>query len=186
MAARAIELLDHKQLLLRREQRRFSELSARTRREWESQAADAQRWHTRALVAGGRDALRRAVGATAPAQARLTWTSEVGVTYPSTASVELAAPPPLAGTAALAAATGATRVALGAAVRYAAATTALARVDAELTATIRRLRALRDRWLPHLEEQLAALDLRLDETEREEATRLRWARPATTTGTESP
>jgi len=56
----------------------------------------------------------------------------------------------------------------------AAVATALERIDAELAATTRRLRALERRWIPAHEEALAALSLALDESEREDAIRGRW------------
>ena len=100
--------------------------------------------------------------------------TEAGVTYPSTATVELPDRPPTPGTAALDVAADRTGRALEAAVAHAAASAAARRVDAEQTATVRRLRAIRDRWLPRLEAELAETDLRLDETEREEISRLLW------------
>jgi len=175
VARRASELLEQKQQLLRREQRRFAELAGRTGHEWETLAAEADIWNARALVAGGRDELHRAASAVDAAEARLIWTNEAGVTYPSTAVTDLPRPPRPAGSPALVQAADACRRALDAAVRHAAATTALTRVEAELVATVRRLRAIRDRWLPHLEAQLEELDVRLDEGEREETIRLRWA-----------
>ncbi len=171
-ARRAADLLDQKQRLLRREQRRLSALVERTGGEWRDAVGAAEVWCTRALVGGGRDELRRAAARAAAADARLDWTTRAGVTYPSTARTELAAPPPAAGTA-LTRTAEAYRRALDVAVRHAAAEAAAERVARELAATTRRLRAIEERWLPRLEARLAELDLQLDETEREEATRLR-------------
>jgi V/A-type H+-transporting ATPase subunit D len=174
VARRAAELLEHKQELLRRERRRLTELAARSERAWREQAAVADTWNARALVSGGRDELRRAAPAVGPARVHLRWVSQAGVTYPGAASVDLpAGRPPVTGPA-LAGAAEAGRRALDAAVRHAAATTARDRVDEELVATARRVRAVRDRWLSELEARSADLDLRLDELEREEVTRLRW------------
>ncbi len=184
-ARRAGQLLEHKQQLLRRERRRLAELAERTGRDWQELAVDADRWNTRALVTGGRDELRRAGVAAGTAQVHLDWTTQAGVTYPSAATTTLPPPPVCAGTSALTQAAAACRRALAAAVEHAAAASALARVDAELVNTVRRLRAIRDRWLPQLEAQLAALNLHLDETEREEITRLRWARRRPTTASET-
>ncbi len=175
VARRGGQLLEQKQRLLRREQRRLAELVERTDRDWRARAADAESWNARVLVASGRDDLRRAAPAVAAAEARVEWTNRAGVTYPSEASVALLPIPSLPGSAALGEAAEAGRRALEAAVRHAAATMARRRVDLELLATVRRLRAIRDRWLPRLEAQLDQLDVRLDETEREETTRLRWA-----------
>lgn len=184
VAQRAVELLEHKQQLLRREHRRLAELAERTERDWQARSAEADTWNARSLVAGGRDELRRIAPTVGPAQVRLDWTNQAGATYPSAAAVQLAAPPAVSGTPALTRAAAASRRAVDAAVQRAAATAARGRVDAELAATIRRLRAIRDRWLPRLHAQLDTLDLRLDEGEREEITRLRWAgrRPTTPSG----
>jgi V/A-type H+-transporting ATPase subunit D len=51
----------------------------------------------------------------------------------------------------------------------------LTTVDAEVALTRRRLRAINDRWLPRLEASLATLNRDLDESEREQTFRLRWA-----------
>jgi V/A-type H+-transporting ATPase subunit D len=64
--------------------------------------------------------------------------------------------------------------ALEAAARHAAAACALRQVRTELRATIRRLRAVERRWIPEYETALAALELSLDEAEREQGARVRW------------
>ena len=187
VARRASQLLDQKQQLLRREQRRLAELAGHTRRDWDVAAAAADLWNARVLVAGGSDDVRRAAAGAAPAHARIGWATQAGVRYPATAAAELAPVPAMAGSASLAEAAVACGAALDAAVRHAAATTAVARIDAELALTARRLRAIHDRWLPALEAQLDEIELRLDDTEREEITRLRWAdRCATTLAGTSP
>ena len=61
-----------------------------------------------------------------------------------------------------------------AAARYAVAQRAETELAAELARAARRLRALRDRWIPQHEEALARLDLALDESQREQAARVRW------------
>ena len=174
VAGRAAKLLDHKQQLLRREEARFAALAERTHRDWEALAAEAGRRSAQALVAGGRDALHRAAAAVGEAHAELTWTTEAGVTYPSTATTRLPPPPALGGDVALVGAADACRRALAAAVQDAAAAAALERVSAECVATAHRLRAIRDRLLPELRAELVDADRRLEETEREETTRLRW------------
>ena len=67
------------------------------------------------------------------------------------------------------------RSALTAAVRHAAAARAVLLVSAELAATRTRKRAVEKRWVPRLEGQLLAIRRQLDEQEREEGLRLRWA-----------
>lgn len=55
------------------------------------------------------------------------------------------------------------------------ATRAVAIVETELAATRARQRAIENRWVPRLEEELRMLEVRLDELDREENVRLRWA-----------
>ena len=75
--------------------------------------------------------------------------------------------------AVLTAARQAHRAALAAAVRHAVAAEALRVIEAELLATRHRLRAVRDRWIPGLEQALAEVTLALEEQERSDAARLR-------------
>ena len=65
--------------------------------------------------------------------------------------------------------------ALAAAVRHAAAAEALRVVEAEALATRYRLRAIRDRWIPRLEQALAEVTLAIEEQELADAARLRLA-----------
>ena len=175
VASRAVELLEQKQHVLRREQHRLTETVEHTSKEWLAGATAADLANVRALVSGGRDELRRVEGTVTPAVTRVVWTTTVGPTYPSAAEVDVPPPPALAAAPAVLEAAAACRRALGPAVRHAAATTSLRRVESELVVTVRRLRAIRTRWIPELEAQLAQLDVHLDDAEREEVTRLRWA-----------
>jgi V/A-type H+-transporting ATPase subunit D len=100
----------------------------------------------------------------------------MGARYPVAATTHL---PELvdrgAGTAALTQAEAAYRSAVEAAAAHAVASAAVRTVEVELAATGRRLRAISDRWLPRLEGWLATVTRELEEAEREEAFRLRWA-----------
>jgi V/A-type H+-transporting ATPase subunit D len=60
-------------------------------------------------------------------------------------------------------------------VRHAAAAEALRVVEAEALATRYRLRAVRDRWIPRLEQALAEVTLAIEEQELADAARLRLA-----------
>jgi V/A-type H+-transporting ATPase subunit D len=60
-------------------------------------------------------------------------------------------------------------------VRHAAAARAVRVIEAEATATRYRLRAIRDRLIPGLEQARAQVVLALDELERADAARLRLA-----------
>ena len=73
------------------------------------------------------------------------------------------------------------RAALAAAVRHAAAAEAVRVIEAETVATRYRLRAIRDRWIPRLEQALAEVTFAIEEQERADAARLRLA-----AGTPSP
>jgi len=86
-------------------------------------------------------------------------------------------PPPLATLGASSAAVilaDACRRATIAAATVAVAERADRELDTELARTARRLRALRDRWIPQHLQALAQLDLALDESQREQAVRVRW------------
>lgn len=176
-AERAASLLDVRLRLLRRERDRLALLAEQTGGDWERACADADRWLLRATLLGHRRGLRLATdGATATVT--LAWRSTMGVRYPSAAAVELPdADPstPSPGSAALAGAAEATRRAVDAAVRHAAAAAAVRRIDSEIAVTRLRLHAVSDRWLPRLRAAATAVRLELDEQERAEAARLRWA-----------
>jgi vacuolar-type H+-ATPase subunit D/Vma8 len=107
----------------------------------------------------------------------LAWRRWLGVGYPADAEILLPPTPDLiapGGSSALRYAASGYGRAVEAGARYATARTALDRVDAEIAATTRRLRALERRWIPAYEQASAALVLALDETEREDAVRTRW------------
>ena len=102
----------------------------------------------------------------------------MGVRYPAEATCTVpdpapAAPPP--GNAALVAARVCYRRAVQAAVRQAALETAVRVLEAQETATRRRLRAIVDRWIPALRQALAELQFKLEEDEHNDVVRLRWA-----------
>ncbi len=173
----AADLLDRKLQVLHIELERFRLLEERTRERWQKASREADAWIVRAAVLGG----QRDVRLSAPqdrASVAISWASVMGVRYPVEATCRV----PEAGTtdrgpgsAALVAATVAYREAVEAAVAHAAADTASRVVEAEIAATRRRLHAITDRWIPRLERALRVLTHDLDETERAETFRLRWA-----------
>jgi len=126
---------------------------------------------------GGHRELRLAA-LTEPASVTVTWAGVMGVRYPAEAACDV---PEVSdadrgpGTTALVEAAAAYRAAVQAAAAHAVAAAACRTVDAEVTATRRRLRAIADRWVPRLETALRELSGRLEETERAESVRLRWA-----------
>lgn len=176
-ARRGADLLDRKLRILRREEQRFVALADRTRGEWELRCREAEEWLLKAAVVAGDHAVRPdpALG---EAEVEVVWQAVMGVRYPDSAVVR--APgrhpqPPVAGTAAVPAAAEAYRAAVQAAVAYAVAAAAAEVVSTEVATTRGRLRAIQDRWVPRLERALQALELTLDESERADAVRLRWA-----------
>lgn len=177
VADRGSTLLETKMRILATEQQRFSLLAQRTERRWQQAVADAERWMARASVLGGRRALRFADDGQR-ARVLLSWDTTMGVSYPSGSRVVLPDPLPDAPTpagAALVRAREAYRAAAVAAVEHAAATAAVSAVEQEMAATRRRLRAIEDRWIPRLEQASRTVTEALEEQEREEGMRMRWA-----------
>lgn len=176
-AHRAAGLLDVKLRLLLREQQDLEARAAQTEQEWLRACAEADRWLLRAAAVGGQRALRSPDGGTAEVEVR--WGSVMGVRHPVGAACrfppEVTAVTAVAGTAAVPLAAAAFRTALQAGVAHAAARAAADVVAAEVTVTRTRLRAVQDRWVPGLEQALHDLELGLDEQERADALRLRWA-----------
>ena len=180
-ARHGAELLDRKRQIMADELERLQLHAGGLRDEWETCARDASVWLQRATALDGQVGIRSA----APAEAALVevaWGSAMGVRYPVDASCT--APPASrhGGSAALSYATTAHRAAASAAVRLAAVQRAVVLVSVELEATHARQRAVENRWIPRLEEQLRTIRRRLDSQELEEALRLRWAAEPTRTG----
>ena len=176
VARRGADLLDRKLQVLQREldRRRGSAVSAAE--EWERRQADADTWLLRAALLGGERAIRLAAAGTF-AEVTISYAATMGVRYPAEATC--ATPPPVGRDGpAIAAAREAHRVALAAAVRHAAAAEALQVIEAETVVTRYRLRAVRDRWIPRLEQALAEVTFAIEELERADAARLRLAETA--------
>jgi V/A-type H+-transporting ATPase subunit D len=175
---RGDEVLDQKRQALVREELRLRAEAADAEADWRRSAADAHRWLDRAAVLGGERGLDLArFHAGGPAEVEVTWRSTLGVRHPVEARIApvAEAASALTGTAALAPAAEAHRRALAAAARHAVASASHRRVAAELALTARRLRTIERRWLPEHEAALQELEIRLDEEEREESGRIRWA-----------
>ncbi|MBI3688243.1 MAG: V-type ATP synthase subunit D [Actinobacteria bacterium] len=179
-ARRGTELLDRKVRILRAERDRLGLIAERAAVEWTQAYQVADTWLVRAVVLGGERELRLG---TPPRLAEVTvsWTDVMGVRLPAETRV---GHPPVAdrpsGSSALVEASVACRHAVSAAVTHAAADAAVRAVESELTETTRRLRAITDRWTPRLEEALRDFTQRLEEFDRAEAIRLRWASRGTT------
>lgn len=191
-ARRGRDQLDRKLRILQPEVQRQRIRASRSHEEWESACAEVRRWTNRAALLSGQDGFRHAA-ARQPAELELTWATSMGVRYPSGAALTVAAEPgAVADNGALAPAVEATRAALVAGVRAAAADEAVRRIEAEIDVTRRRLHALDKRWLPWLEDRLSELELGLEQAEHEDGIRLRRAtadsshRPGERSGTRSP
>jgi V/A-type H+/Na+-transporting ATPase subunit D len=177
LAGRAASRLDQKLRILRTEQAAFALLLERTRPAWEEGCRDAELWLLRAALLGGQEALRPAPDDRF-ADVTVAWTTSMGTTYPADVSLVFPEPDPHTtpvATAALVETTAAYRWALDAAVRHAVAQSAAEAIEAEVVTTRQRLRGVQDRWIPRLEAALGEMRLALDEAERTEGVRLRWA-----------
>jgi V/A-type H+/Na+-transporting ATPase subunit D len=173
VARRGADLLDRKLQVLQRELDLRRGAATRAAADWEHCHADAERWLLRAALLGGERVIRLAAAGTF-AEVTISHAATMGVRYPVDATC--VTPPPAGGEGpALAAAREAHRAALAAAVRHAAATEAFRILEAETVATRHRLRAVRDRWIPRLEQALAEVTFALEELERADAARLRLA-----------
>jgi V/A-type H+-transporting ATPase subunit D len=176
-ARRAADVLDRKLRILRAEQDRLDAEARRAEARWRERHAEAQTWLLRAALLGHRRGLRAAADRP-EAELVLGRNTAAGVGYPVV--VRFTAPPQPPGTAPAASAAAdpaaaACAEALDAAVRYAAAEAAVRTVGAEAAVTRARLRAVEDRWLPRLAERTRVVLAELDEQERAEGARLRWA-----------
>ena len=178
IARRGADVLDQKRRALLRLERRLNDLAAVTGDGWNAAAREAETWLRRARVVGGEAAFELACFYSAgEPQVDIRWRRTLGVVYAADAEVILPGAADISsigGGAALVFAAAAHRRALEAATHHAAVSGALRQVRAELGATIRRLRAVEHRWIPEYETALAALELSLDEAEREQGARVRW------------
>jgi V/A-type H+-transporting ATPase subunit D len=176
-AQQGAELLDHKLRILRTERERLALKQERTAIAWAAASREARPWLLRGVLLGGERSVRLSSGQ-APADVRIAWEQPMGVLYPAEATCTVPDPPtdaPPPTSAALVAARECHRRALQAAVEHAAVEAAVRILAAEETATRRRLRAIKDRWIPRLQEALAEVQLRLEEEEHADGVRLRWA-----------
>lgn len=180
VATRGADLLDQKLRILRTEHQRRLSIEQEARRLWEERLREAETWLLRGLLLGGESTLDRA-SAVEVADVTVEWTTTMGIRHPSGAACTqpLRAPTePTPGNTALFHAETAYREAVRAAADYAAARTATRVIGAEALATRRRVRALRRHWIPRLTDELAAVELALEQTEHEDALRRRWAAEA--------
>jgi V/A-type H+/Na+-transporting ATPase subunit D len=173
VARRGADLLDRKLLLLTGELGRLREAAARAGADWDRCCADAEQWLLRAGMLGGQRAVRLARDGQA-ADVTISYRLVMGVRYPASAECAIPSSATWDGSV-LTRTRQAHRAALAAAVRHAAAAEAVRVIEAEMLATRYRLRAVRDRWIPRLEQALTEVTLAIEEQELADAARLRLA-----------
>ncbi|QHC23030.1 V-type ATP synthase subunit D [Streptomyces sp. GS7] len=177
IATRGADLLDRQLHLLRAELADLRRAEAAARDEWEVRLREARTWLLRGLLLSGENALRTASRVSA-ADITVKWEDTLGVRHPGrstvspgTAATSDAAP----GNTALVHARTAYGAAVAAAARYGAAATASRLVEVRMRTTLVRVRALRRHRIPRLQQNLAAVELALEQSEHEDAVRRRWA-----------
>ncbi len=179
LARRGVEVLDQKRQTLLSEQLRLSEVLVAAARDWELKARAAAEWNDRALAIAGERRLRLAAAAGSDCcEVEVEWRNALGTAFPAVASVHLGPERDfvaLGGGSAVAFAAQAHAEAVAAAAGYAAARAAHEAITAELAATARRQRAIERRWIPEHEAALQRIELALDEREREDIARVKWA-----------
>jgi V/A-type H+-transporting ATPase subunit D len=178
VARRAVDLLDQKLRILRSERLRRSLVEERTRAAWAAAVRDADAWQLRLAQLGAQRALRLG-RSSEPAGVEVRWDQVVGVRYPAHVVVHEPAdtegPDGPGGSAVLTETRRRMAVAVAAAAQQAAALAALRTLEAQEAATRRRLRSIRTRYLPRLEATLRDVEVALEEDERSDILRLRWA-----------
>ena len=150
VARRGADLLDRKLRILTEELGRLRESAAQTAADWNRSCAEAERWLLRASVLGGQRAVRPGADGEV-ADVTISYTVSMGVRHPASTTCVIPAATSWDGPEAL-------RV-----------------VEAEALATRYRLRAIRERWIPRLEQALAEVTLAIEEQELADAARLRLA-----------
>jgi vacuolar-type H+-ATPase subunit D/Vma8 len=142
--------------------------------------AEAERWCSRALRLGHEHQIDVvAAHLDAPATVAVEWNNVMAVSIPESAHCafpDLTLASASGGSSATDRAVEALAGALEKGAAHAAIQRALANIDAELLQTRRRLRLLERRRLPQLERALHESRERLEQSEREDTLRLRWAR----------
>ncbi|GAA2806694.1 V-type ATP synthase subunit D [Kribbella solani] len=173
-ARRAVELLDRKQRALAVECERLELVAGRAAEDFERKARTAALWLRRSNALDGERTLLASLPE-ATVEVAVEYDVTMGIRHPAGVGVTFGPEPYPAGSSALVQAIREHRTALAAALELAAVQRAVVLLSAELALTRQQQRALQLRWIPKLEQQLTVLVQRLDESEREENVRLRWA-----------
>jgi len=173
-ARRGADLLDRKLRILQAELGGLRAAAAQTEQDWHRCSAEAERTLLLAALLGGERALRLATGA-GYAQVRISYAVTIGVRHPAAGRYSPATAEGPWADPTVEQARRAHQDALAAAVRHAVSAQALRIVEAETMTTRYRLRAIRDRLIPRLEQARAEVALAIDELERADGARLRRA-----------
>ncbi|WP_329268305.1 V-type ATP synthase subunit D [Streptomyces sp. NBC_01451] len=177
VARRGADLLDRKLRILRARHAELLRAEHTARDHWHECLREAETWLRRGLLLGGEGSLD-GPPPKRPAGLEVVWTSTMGVRHPRTASCTVPEREPEAlspANTALIHAEAAYAEAVRAAAEYAVARAAARAVGAEVLSTRRRVRALRRKLIPRLEQALARVELALEQSEHEDAVRRRWA-----------
>jgi V/A-type H+/Na+-transporting ATPase subunit D len=175
LAERGVTLLEQKLHLLITLQEELQREAEQSRHDWQQACREADMWGLRAMLLGGQNAIDLAV-TTAPASVTVQWAVTAGVRYPDVAACVLPPdndPAVICPTSASVQATRAYRAAVVAAAKCAAAQAAFKTVEQEVYTTRLRARALSRHWLPLLQQELARIELELEEEDRDGAIRVR-------------
>ena len=170
LAERGVTLLEQKLHSLIKLQEDLQRKAEQNRHDWHQACREADMWGLRAVLLGGQDAIDLAV-TTAPASVTVQWAVTAGVRYPDVAACVLP-PEDDAASASVQAARGC-RAAVVAAAECAAAQSAVKTIEREVHTTRLRVRALSRHWLPLLRQELARIELELEEEDRDGAIRVR-------------
>jgi V/A-type H+-transporting ATPase subunit D len=184
-ARRGAQLLERKQHIMSDELERLHLHADGVRREWEDRAGEAAVWLRRTAALDGRERIDEA-SPSEPAIVEIQWGGAMGVIFPESATCALPDLPLAGGSSALSFAARAHRTALAAAVQHASIQRAVLLLSAELAGTRARQRAIENRWIPKLENELRELRRSLEDQEREENLRVHWAADRNTRAIRSP
>lgn len=188
VATRGADLLERKLRILLAEEKNYALLEERTREEWVRAVRELEVWMLRSALVSGERAVRLA-GDRGRCEVEVTWQLTMGVRYPSSATCVIPEPSDSGFTpdnAALRRAVPGAQRAVRAGVDHAVASAARAAVVAEIASTRRQLRALRERWIPRLQDAHRSLLVALEDQEHDEDVRLRWAADSSRSGRSRP
>ena len=175
LAERSVTLLEEKLQLLSSLRDRLQRRVDETRRDWNRSCREADTWGLRATLLGGQRAVELAAP-TSHAAVTVGWATTAGVRYHDAAQCMFPPendPTVIHTSSASVRAAQAYRAAVIAAADHAAAHSALATVEREFNTTKLRVRALSRHWLPRLRQELARVELELEEQDRDAAIRVR-------------